>query len=585
MDGRAGNAKNLPPKVPGESSGARHQKKRAAQQRLLTLVAQGSTVKDALLAVGRTASTMQQWREHDPEFAKRVDILRGRLNRESEDVVSFADFRLAYFGFETYWHHKLIVDAIEKAKAQSITLILVPPEWGKSTLLEDYCCYKLGPVDPDHRICVISESTTQSRKMVRRVENRMTDEAQFSEFIRQHGPFKASDPDINRPWNADFFTVLRRSGDERDPSMEARGAGSKLYGSRYDLVLLDDIQSVQTLSSTDSLLDFFRSDLLTRPGIEGRIIIVGTRIGPGDFYERILEEDLVDDFIKVPALDAEMRSNFPKRQAPNGKLVGWDEEDLAIRRHKVGEEIWARVYMQEPQSKVGQTFTEAIVGDCYDHKRGLGLHYDLDYDGILASVDPGLGAGYCSMKVGAMSPQRLSIIDSFNKTGLGRYEDIFDQMEVFTRMYHPMAWVVETNAMQKGLGRDDRLRAMAERHGFRIIEHNTAHNKSDPQVGVASMAGAFMRKEISLPYGDEEARRKMMTLVKQLYKWRPDVPSRYLIQDEVMSLWFNWKWWQTLKRSMQIDTSAWNRPAMPMAPTNPRVGLGTAKPVPAAYST
>ena len=344
-----------------------------------------------------------------------------------------------------------------------------------------------------------------------------------------------------------------------------------------DLVLLDDIQSVQSLSSTESLLEFFRSDLLTRPGIEGRIVIVGTRIGPGDFYERILEEDLVDDFIKVEALDEMGRSRFPKTKGPNGKLVGWDEEDLAIRRQKVGEEIWARVYMQQPQSKAGQTFTEEIVQDCFDHRRGLGFPAD-------GKMFDGLGAGYCAMTVGGMTPSQYVVMDLLNETGLGRYEDIIDRMDQFSKMYHPMAWVVEVNAMQKGLARLDVLRALAEHHGFRIIEHDTRTNKTDLSIGVAAMGGGFMRREFSLPYGDEAARRKTMQLVKQLYKWRPDMPSRYLVQDQVMSLWFGWKWWNQMKRSMQTDLSGWNRPAMPFTPTDSRVALGTVKPTTSAYS-
>lgn len=556
-------------------------KKRDAQLQVLGLIAQGLTIDVAMAQVGRTMAAYRKWMwvDNDPWFKRRVELIRKGVTENTN--TAFRTFRLSNFGYDTYWHHQEMIDAIEKAKPGSITLILLPPEWGKSTLMEDYICYTLGPIDPNHRFCVISESTTQSRKMVRRIQNRMTDTMRFPAYISAYGPFKAPDDNRALPWNADFMSILKADADERDPSLEARGAGSALYGSRYDTIICDDIQSVQTLAKTESLLEFFRSDLLTRPGTNGRIIIVGTRIGSGDFYERIIEEDLVDNIVKIPALNEAGESNYPEAIGPNGKTIGWSEENLRIRRHKVGEEIWARVYMQEPVSKAGQTFTPRMIEDSWDFLRDIGLPENNDYLGVLASVDPGLGGGHCSMKLGGMLHQRLELIDTLDATGLGRFEDIFDYMEHFTKLYTPMAWIIEVNAMQKGLARDERLKKMSEQYGFRIIENETRTNKTDPQIGVAAMAGAFLRHEITMPHGTEAARKKFALLCKQLDRWRFDVPTRYLVQDEVMSLWFMWRWWNQLRRSFRPDALNWQTGGIPYGMTPTDVALGRVSPQPA----
>ncbi|MHB1777973.1 MAG: hypothetical protein ACYCU7_18600, partial [Acidimicrobiales bacterium] len=238
--------------------------------------------------------------------------------------------------------------------------------------MEDWITYVLAAVDPNHRFCVISESQHQARKMLGRIQRRMTDDNKYSEFIGRYGPFKTPDRAEQKPWNVDYFTVLRAAHDERDYSVEARGAGSKLYGSRYDTILCDDIQSIQGLSSTEHLYDFIRSDLVTRPGVDGRIVFVGTRVGPGDIYERMLEDDFIDHFVRIPAVDEEGRSLFPATVGPDGRTVGWTEDALKTRREKVGDEIWARVYMQQPQSKVGAPFTESAIQRSLDPARAMG---------------------------------------------------------------------------------------------------------------------------------------------------------------------------------------------------------------------
>lgn len=539
------------PAPKGVSHAERSLKKREAQKRVLALRAQGLTREACMKAVGRTTRTWDQWRT-EPWFAAQADSIAGRERTPSRKV-NFTEFRKVMFGFDTYWHQSQIIYHVENAAGMEITLILLPPEWGKSTVLEDWICYTLAVVDPDHRFCLISESATQAKKMLGRVQRRMIDEG--SPFYAAYGPFKAEGRDEQKAWNDHACTILQAGHDERDFSIEARGAGSKLYGSRYDTVLIDDIQSRQTLNTTAKLFDFIRGDIVTRPGTVGRIVIVGTRVGPGDIYESMLEQEFVDHYVNIPALDEEGRSLFPAVMNEDGtrkyagkQPLGWSEEELGVREHKVGPEIWACVYMQKADSKVGAPFTEDTIRRMQDQSHIIGDVSPGLY--TIASMDPAL-SGYASIKVATYSYEGIWLIDSENVRSPGRYEELYDLVETYTKRWHPSEWVIEGNAMQKGLSRSDQLRAMQEKYGFILTPSFTSGNKFDPQIGVASMADAARRGEIHLPWGDDASKRQLAQLIKELRMWRPDIPTKMLRQDEVMALWFIYHRWQLLRKTLE----------------------------------
>jgi hypothetical protein len=111
-------------------------------------------------------------------------------------------------------------------------------------------------------------------------------------------------------------------------------------------------------------------------------------------------------------------------------------------------------------------------------------------------------------------------------------------------------WVIEGNAIQGGIGRSDRIQALAERYGFSIVSHQTGKNKQDDVIGVASMAGSFLRGEISIPWMGDEATQSFAILCDELKAWRADVPTRFLRQDEVMCLWFIHLHWQRMRNQL-----------------------------------
>ncbi|MDE2106175.1 MAG: hypothetical protein KGL39_53640 [Patescibacteria group bacterium] len=543
-------------------------KKREAQDRVLALLAQGHTVEDCMEAVSRRREVFYQWCQREPWFKDRSDAIRSR--QPDAKVSPFRQFRKDYFGFETPWHQEKITRAIEAAKPRSITMILLPPGAGKTSVLEDYICYLLGPVNPNTRISVLSETRDHARKVLRRVALRMTDTALSPAYIRGYGPFRPADREVSRPWNADVLTLVTAQHDERDYSLEVRSAGSAIYGARYDLIILDDFQSVRSLNSTDKLIEYFRQDVFTRAfsgANQGKIIIIGTRVGPDDFYERLLKEDMVDELVQIPALDEDGNSYWPPTHLEDGSQIGFSEDDLGEIRKIVGEETWARVYMQRPQSKHGQTFSDQMTEEAKNLSRGVDPKEMRRGVYRIASLDPAI-AGWAVFKVADITFDKMYLLYSQRIHDASRYETLWDALENISAVWRPDVWVIEGNAIQGGLLRSDRVQDMEKRYGFRTVAHQTGKNKQDDIIGVASMAGSFLRHEIDIPWGTLEAQEMFQPMIDELHRWRPDIPTKQLRQDEVMALWFLYIEWQRTKSQLasRIDTRIQRR-GLPYSPT------------------
>ena len=572
----------------GVADEARKGQRVADMEKVLAYLVSGCTIAESMRRTGRGLSTYAGWKKVSPEFGARAEKIlerrqKGYINEAVDkklDIATLEGFRKHYFGYETFPHQKKMIDAIEQAPPGSVTMILMPPEWMKTTTVTDYICKRLAE-NPNVRICDISEGKGHAAKTLGRIQRRMTDRSLAAAYIDDFGPFRAPDRAMQKPWNAEFFTVVRATHDEQDYSLECRGSASNIYGSRYDLVILDDIQSRKSIGSTQRLVDMFRQDWRTRPGKNGKLIIIGTRVGKGDFYEELLKLGLVTTLVRIPALDEHQKSNFPAVFDENGVRMtnaagdplGWTEEELVQRRFEVGPEIWDRVYMQLGRSASGGSFTDTMIERAFDNDRGCGGR-QRGHKGVgrMSGLDPALGgyAGYVSC---SYDSNFLYVEGIRNEPGLQRYEEIFAILEQETIEHLPECWIIERNGMQKGLPRDDNLIALRDRYGFYIHEHFTGDNKIDDKIGIPSMAGAMNRGEIRFP-GTPEARQLMQPLIDELLDWRWDVPAKLLRQDLVLALWFVYLRWQTVRATLEQDLSCFDRSGSPSY-TSYQTTLGT----------
>ncbi|QBI19336.1 hypothetical protein ER308_07115 [Egibacter rhizosphaerae] len=544
----------------------------------------GHTVAGACQEVGVALNTYQRWRQRDPEFAARADLAGQRARGDASGFNgTLQDFERAFIPspeggrVEQSFYTAAIHRALEGTREGEITLVLLPPGARKTTTLENWAVGKLA-TDPNHRILNISKSLDHAKKSVGRMQALLTDTSLTAEMIARFGPFKEYGQEKRgKPWAQDHFTVATSTLSHRDYSMTARGWTSQIYGSRADTIIIDDPQTIDDVDQTEKKLDKLRLDIFTRrpgPG-RGRVVILGTRLDHGDLYERLIEEDVVDHYLKFPVVDGDGEPVDP---------VVFPKEHLPKVRKQVGEQSWAAAYMMRPKLGENATFPSDALDECKQPAMAAGPLAEHEQAApVVIGVDPNLGAGYTSLCALAYWPDRARVLDSHEWYGLSRTEDILDRLERWASAYRPVDVRIEINAFQRGLQKDERLRALAREYGFSIREHTTDKKKVShdlEQLGIATMARSFLKREIEVPWHrDGECdvascsachelpdsrevgwtRRRMEPLVQELEAWRPVRGSR-LKQDRVMSLWIAWIRWQQMRPTAPSDDSQWDRP-------------------------
>lgn len=549
-------------------------------------------VTDAIAELGVSEAAYRQWRKRDEFFAAEIDaFVNGARRFKTEDPTDwadFADFRLKFFGHKTPPHQQLIVQALEQAEPGDITLILVPPEHGKTTLFEDYACFKLA-VDPDWRSTIGTEAQMLARRIIGRIKNRLEADGPFPVFAQAFGPFTPQRNEgraTRQVWAQDYFNVYRRkSSDNRDYNMVGIGFGSNIAGTRTDHLHCDDLQSMKTLGQTTKMLETFQQDWLTRPGETGKTTINGTRVGDGDLYEALIEAYDGKSFfrlVKLPAVVTDHATGEKKPLWPYDPETksGYTMRQLDRLREKVGESAWSRNYMQQPRARSLGTFTEDIVDRCMNSDRIIGSELPADGAPVYIGLDPALGGVNCLVAV-QITGSKLFLLDIQEDANLARNEQIMDRLEtmlvnVRARGGHVTDVVIEAMNFQRGLARDERLKDMADRWGFAAREHLTGSNKYDSDIGVPSMVSSFIRREFDIANGDDDRTREVAAAFRhQLLRWRPGARGTALRQDQVMAVWFCWVLWQSRRKTVDTASTSFRAHSLPWKPTTSGLLLPT----------
>lgn len=546
----------------------------------------GKSPSQACEEMGITKHTYDAWRRRFPEFAARADeakLAATKLDAEAWDGTP-ASFHATFFGHKPTWFQLMFIQEMERTPPGNILLVLWPPEFGKTTTFENHASMKLA-LDPGFRFLVASESRGIAQKILGRVMDRMDPNGPLPQYVTRFGPFQPERGNgrARQSWSDVRFRVSRaRHSDERDYSMLAVGGGSKnIVSTRTDHAHVDDLQSTTTLGQTSKLVTWFRQDLLSRPGESGITTVCGTRVGEADFYETLLEDpDLDASIMKVlrfPAVTTDHATNEQKSLWPEK----WPLEKLERQKKKVGAEAWDRNYMQNPglSTKGRGTFGKDAIEPCKDGQISL-MHQPPANAIVYVGLDPALGGKNCVMAVEATPDHKLIVRRIREDIDLKNNSQVIAALGDTIRFVSMKGAsvsdvVIEAMAFQRGLLHDENLLALRDEWGFSVRDHLTGWNKYDPDIGIPSMAESFNKREIILPWAEDDYTRfEVGELVRQLYAWKPGVKGNHLRQDRVMALWFCWIMWrERWKRPGEAASKSqgWTSSRLPYTPT--RTGL------------
>jgi len=568
-------------------------KQREDQTKFLSMLKQGIDQDSALAAVGKKKPVLKVWIS-DPAFALEyeeatthgVETLAASLDGGKHNI-GFSTFSKEFLNTEVFPHQQNWIDVLEGREPSWLTetmtfepanrrrlLVNVPPEHAKSTTMTvNYAVYKIA-MNPNIRIVVISQTQTRAKEFLYSIKQRLTEEP-WLKMQQVYGP-PGGYKETADQWSSDRIYLERASG-EKDPTVQALGIGQQIYGTRADLIIMDDIVSTTNAHEWEKQLNWLQKMVVTRVGSTGTLLIAGTRVSSIDLYKEIRNPDHWTGgrspftYLAMPAvlqfdddpnkwetlwarsdrpLDGADEHDDPELLVPddNGHFVKWDGKRLFERRSEVSPSTWALVYQQQDVEE-DAVFPLPVVNGSINRMRKIG------------TLDPGRpghpdGTGTWFTVMGldpAMAGKTAAIMYSVNRDNGKRYvldvhnmsdptpQKIRSLIEEWVNIYHPLELRIEINAFQKAFSLDDDLRQWLASRGTALREHFTGKNKWDIGFGVASMSGLFgtMRDGkfnednlIELPSNNNE---HVKALVNQLITWKADTKGP---TDCVMALWF-----------------------------------------------
>ena len=571
----------------GRKPGVQNISKKEAQERMLQLLEQGATITAAMAAVGRNDVTFRQWSMQDPEFKDRADKARlaGKgVKADLKDLkdISFPDFCEQFLDSKMFPHQLNWLDLIDGVEPRWMpagmtyepadpdrVLINVPPEHAKSTTITtNYVVYRI-VTNPNIRVIIVSKTQGMARKFLGAIKTRLSHPA-YMKLQTAFGPNGGYQKDATQ-WAADMIYLgTGRDSGEKDPTVQALGLGSQIYGARADLIIVDDAVMGTNAHEWEKQMEWLQKEVITRLGRHGKLIIVGTRVAPVDLYKMlrdpgqwsggvspftycampaVLEFDEKPEAWKTLWAETDQQENGKDEALPNGNFPKWDGPSLFKRRSQVSPSVWAMVYQQEDVTE-DSIFSPSCVAGSVNGMRKRGplkagtpghpTHIDGAYTVI--GLDPAMaGATGAVIATYNKSDGKIYVLDCVNMTE-PTPQKIQDLIEEWVVKYKPQELRIEINAHQKAYALDDNLRQYLAGHGCQLNSHFTGKNKWDTSFGVASMASLFGNTRdgrfqdnnlIELP--SNEGSEGLKTLVQELITWKPDTRNP---TDCVMALWF-----------------------------------------------
>lgn len=569
------------------------------KETFIKYVKNGKSIKEACLDMGLTEAQYKYLRQSDAAFRDEMDRLRLMTQNASEaeenrkNILPFPEWCKEYLDTELFNHHLQWVDVLEGREPRNLhenqtyipgepefLLINTPPEHAKSTTITmNYVTYRICQ-DPNIRVIIVSQTQEMAKRFLRGIKDRLASENKnYQKLQIDFGPEGGFDAGA-AAWTADsiYVSSTTRDSGEKDPTVQALGIGGHIYGSRADLIILDDCVTGKNAHEYEKQMDWLQREVYNRlsyPG--GRILLVGTRLAPIDLYGEIVKDDYYGDeqspwtYLTQPAVlefaddPKDWVTLWPKTNRPPVSIAGrqlveqyedglwpmWTGEALKKRRASMNPRNWALVYMQESVIEDAIFPVKAVTG-CVDGMRAAGVmqkgapgHRPNGMDGlyVVGGFDPAMTGHSAAVVMGVdrYSGQRW-VLEVWSKGNL-KPDDIFDKIKELTVKYSINEWRIEKNAMNLMVTQNRDIKQFLGSRGCLLREHFTGSNKWDADFGVASMSVLFEGYErgenlIHLPSRSSGEGVKM--LIEQLTTWEPLPPGVKTKKktDTVMALWF-----------------------------------------------
>ena len=561
----------------------------AVKKQIIDFLMQGYSVQKACDAVGRSIKTYEYYRKTDPDFALAIDKIRsmtarGEMGGPTQEVPPFPEFSKKYLGTEVFTHQRHWIDLLEgrvpqevhpsiiyEPGAPDLLIVNTPPEHAKSTTITvNYAVYRICQ-NPNIRIMIVSKTQAMAQKFLLSIKNRLT-HPKYQDLHLAFGPAGGFEKNSDS-WKQDliYLSADARDSGEKDPTVQAIGIRGHIYGSRADLIIMDDCVDHTNAHEYEKQIDWIQSEVMSRIDNDGgKLLVVGTRLRPKDLYSELRDPMRYPDetspwtYFAQPAV-LEFADNskdwvtlWAKTNMPpvsgkgvpdeNGLYDKWTGEALSKKRGRMSPNLWAMVYQQQQVHEDSAFPSDAVKGVINAGRnigripKGMPNVRPQGMDGLIvvAGFDPA-GAGYsAAVAIGLdISTQKRYLLDVSNVAGM-LPDEIRSLIKDWTDRYNISEWRIEKNAFQTMLTQDREVREYLSSRGAVLREHHTGQNKWDTDFGVASLTTLFHGYEEGnalIEFPSTHASEGLKALIEQLVTWYPDSPKSQK-KDCVMAFWF-----------------------------------------------
>ena len=561
----------------------------AVKKQIIDFLMQGYSVQKACDAVGRSIKTYEYYRKTDPDFALAIDKIRsmtarGEMGGPTQEVPPFPEFSEKYLGTQVFTHQKHWIDLLEgrvpqdvhpsiiyEPGAPDLLIVNTPPEHAKSTTITvNYAVYRICQ-NPNIRIMIVSKTQAMAQKFLLSIKNRLT-HPKYQDLHLAFGPAGGFEKNSDS-WKQDliYLSSDARDSGEKDPTVQAIGIRGHIYGSRADLIIMDDCVDHTNAHEYEKQIDWIQSEVMSRIDNDGgKLLVVGTRLRPKDLYSELRDPMRYPDetspwtyFAQPAVLEFADNSNdwvtlWAKTNMPpvsgkgvpdeNGLYDKWTGEALSKKRGRMSPNLWAMVYQQQQVHEDSAFPSDAVKGVINAGRnigripKGMPGVRPQGMDGLIvvAGFDPA-GSGYsAAVAIGLdISTQKRYLLDVSNVAGM-MPDEIRGLIKDWTDKYNITEWRIEKNAFQTMLTQDREVREYLSSRGAVLREHHTGQNKWDTDFGVASLTTLFRGFEEGnalIEFPSTHASEGLKALIEQLVTWYPDSPKSQK-KDCVMAFWF-----------------------------------------------
>jgi len=340
---------------------------------------------------------------------------------------------------------------------------------------------------PDIRIKLFQNTATNAQRIVRTLKSYIENDR------RLHNLFPRMEPDPAAGWGVETGLFLKRSSPTKDPSFEGSGIESAATSGRADVIELDDVcdinNSVLEPARRKRIAHTYFGDIFQLREPWTKFLGIGTAWHELDLNAQLQKSELWD-WVVYRIQD---EPGGPMKVLWPGK---WDIEQLKVSLAS-NEREFERGFNNRPYAEGESLVDWDAVCACMDDSIALGetpFHCRVQVAGYDLAIGKNAEAAHFAAFTWGGNGDKFIPLDIRRAQGLPFRQQIETVKEVAAK-WMPNFHIVENNGYQQAMV--DQLRQEAAH--LPVEPFTTGRQKSDPYIGLPSLAPAFKNRLIVIP--------------------------------------------------------------------------------------